>query len=156
MVSRAVVDDFLAQTHLAFVGASHDPKEFSHTVYRELAERGYQLTPVNPHAEEVEGDTCYPTVADIPADREVDGAIVMVPADAAAEVVQACIDRGIPRVWLHKGAGPSSVSDEAVGLCREHGIEVVDGACPMMFAEPVAWFHRVHRLGRTATGHVTA
>ncbi|MEZ5143777.1 MAG: CoA-binding protein [Acidimicrobiales bacterium] len=48
MPSRAVIDDFLAQEHLAFVGASHDPKEFSATVYRELRDRGYDLHPVNP------------------------------------------------------------------------------------------------------------
>ena len=31
MVSTAVVEDFLAQQRLAFVGVSHDPKEFSAT-----------------------------------------------------------------------------------------------------------------------------
>ncbi len=152
MPSRAVIDDFLAQEHLAFVGASHDPKEFSATVYRELRDRGYDLHPVNPHAAEIDGDACVATVAELP--DGIDGAIVMVPADASAEVVQACIDRGIPRVWLHKGAGPSSVSDDAVALCKEHGIEVVDGACPMMFAEPVAWFHRVHRWERKVTHQI--
>lgn len=48
------------------------------------------------------------------------------------------------------------MSPEAVALCREHGIEVVDGACPLMFSEPVGWFHRVHRVGRRLTGHVTS
>ena len=71
------------------------------------------------------------------------------------EVVQECIDRGIPRVWLHQGAGPSSVTDEAVALCREHGIEVVDGACPMMFMDDATWLHRVHRWGREVTHHLT-
>ena len=154
MPSRAAIDDFLAQDHLAFVGVSHDPKEFSASVYRELRDRGYELHPVNPHAAEIEGDACVDSVAELP--DGIDGAIVMVPADASADVVQACIDRGIPRVWLHKGAGPSSVSDEAVALCREHGIEVVDGACPMMFAEPVGWFHRVHRFEQVHTHHITA
>ena len=35
MPSTEVIQDFLAQHRLAFVGASHDPKEFSATVYRE-------------------------------------------------------------------------------------------------------------------------
>jgi hypothetical protein len=154
MPSRAVIDEFLSQRRLAFVGVSHEPKEFSASVYRALKERGYDLLPVNPHADEIDGDACYASVADLPDD--VDGAIVMVPADASAGVVQACIDHHIPRVWLHKGAGPSSVSEEAVGLCREHGIEVVDGACPMMFAEPVSWFHKVHRSERKLTHQITA
>lgn len=153
MVSRAVVDDFLAQQRLAFVGASHDPKEFSAAVYRELKQHGYQVFPVNPHAGEVDGDRCVPTVADLP--EGIDGAIVMVPAERSAGVVQECIDHGIPHVWLHKGGGPSSVSDDAVALCREHGVEVVDGACPMMFMEDASWFHRVHRWERKVTGQLS-
>ncbi len=154
MVSTAVIDDFLAQRHLAFVGVSHEPKEFSATVYRELKSHGYELSPVNPHAAEIDGDRCVASVAELP--DGIDGAVVMVPSDASAEVVQACIDRGIPRVWLHKGAGPSSVSDDAVALCREHGVEVVDGACPMMFMDDAAWLHRVHRWGREVTHHLTS
>jgi predicted CoA-binding protein len=153
MVSTAVIDDFLAQQRLAFVGVSHEPKAFSATVYRELKSHGYELSPVNPHADEVDGDRCVASVAELP--DGLDGAVVMVPSDASAEVVRACIDRGIPRVWLHKGAGPSSVSDDAVALCREHGVEVVDGACPMMFMDDAAWLHRVHRWGREVTHHLT-
>lgn len=153
MVSKAVVEEFLTHRRLAFVGASHDPKEFSANVYRELKRHGYDLHPVNPNAGEVDGDPCVASVAELPDD--VEGAIVMVPASASEEVVQACIDRGIERIWLHKGAGPSSVSDEAVALCEEHGVEVVDGACPMMFLEGASWFHRLHRWGREATGHLT-
>jgi uncharacterized protein len=152
MVSREVVDDFLDQDRLAFVGVSHEPKEFSAAVYRELKQHGYDLHPVNPHATEIDGDPCVADVAALP--DGIDGAIVMVPAVASAGVVQECVDRGIPRVWLHRGAGPSSVSDEAVALCREHGIEVVDGACPMMFMEDASWFHRVHRWERKVTGQL--
>lgn len=154
MVSTTVIDDFLAQRRLAFVGASHDPKEFSAAVYRELKAHGYELVPVNPRASEVDGDPCVAAVADLP--DGLDGAIVMVPPDASAGVVEACIERGIPRVWLHRGAGPSSATPEAVALCQEHGIEVVDGACPMMFLDGASWFHRLHRWGREKTGHLTA
>lgn len=154
MVSRAVIDDFLAQRRLAFVGVSHDPGEFSASVYRELKGHGYEMLAVNPHAQEVDGDPCVATVADLPDD--VDGAIVMVPPESSAGVVQDCIDHGIPRVWLHKGAGPSADTEEAVTLCREHGVHVVDGACPMMFMDDAAWFHRVHRWGREVTHHLTA
>jgi len=152
MTTRAVIDEFLAQKCLAFVGVSHDPKQFSAAVYRELRDKGYELLPVNPAAEEIEGDRCYHSVSELPL--HVDGAIVMVAADVSASVVQECIDHGIPRVWLHKGVGPSSVSAEAVALCSEHGIEVVDGACPLMFAEPVKGFHLVHRVERRVTGRL--
>ena len=28
---------------------------------------------------------------------------------------------------------------------RDAGVQVIDGACPLMFAEPVGWIHRLHR-----------
>lgn len=154
MASTAIIEEFLTHRRLAFIGVSRRPKEFSAAVYRQLRDRGYDLLPVNPHADEVEGDRGYRRIADLPPD--VEGAIVMVPAGASAEVVRQCLDRGIPRVWLHQGVGPSSVSAEAVALCRDHGVPVVDGACPLMFVEPVGWIHRAHRAGRRWAGHLTA
>jgi hypothetical protein len=44
------------------------------------------------------------------------------------------------------GAGRGAVSDEAVARCREAGVEVVAGACPFMFDEPVRGVHRLHRF----------
>ena len=151
MTNQATIDDFLAQKDVAFIGASRDPKAFSSSVYRELRSHGYSLYPVNPNADEVEGDRCYRSVADLPP--EVAGAIVMVAADRSATEVQACIDAGIPRIWLHRGVGPSSVSPEAVALCNEHGVPVVDGACPLMFAAPTG-VHRLHRFERKVTGRL--
>ena len=76
----------------------------------------------------------------------VDGVIVMVRPDAAEQVVREAIERGVPRVWLHRGVGTGAVSERAVELCRDAGVAVVDGACPLMFATPVGGVHRLHRL----------
>lgn len=152
MASRAAVDDFLAQRHVALVGASRNPKAFSSTVARELTGHGYTVDLVNPDADEIDGQRCYRSVADLPA--EVGGAIIMVSADRAADAVAACLDEGIPRIWLHRGVGPSSVSEEAVSLCQDRGIPVVDGECPLMFAEPAAAVHRIHRFERKLTGRL--
>jgi uncharacterized protein len=154
MVSRQRAEAVLRQGPLAFVGVSHNPKEFSASVYRTLRDRGVALIPVNPGAEEIEGDRCYHDVRQLP--DGVAGAIVMVPAARSAEVVDACAERGIERVWLHKGAGPSSVSAEAVARAHHHGLDLVEGACPLMFVEPVRGVHRLHRFARSARGAVTA
>ena len=154
MVSESAAREFLARGPLAFVGVSRDPHAFSASVYRELRQRGHELIPVNPAASEVQGDCCYPSVAELP-DR-VAGVIVMVTAERSADVVRACIERGFDRVWLFQGLGPSSVSDEAVALSREHGVQLIEGACPLMFATPVGWFHRIHRGSRRLAGDLTA
>ena len=51
------------------------------------------------------------------------------------QVVQQCVDLGIKRVWMHcmmgtkpgLGTGATSVSADAVKLCRENGISVIPG-----------------------------
>lgn len=46
----------------------------------------------------------------------------------------------------------SSVSEEAASICREAGIAVLDGGCPMMFLEPVDLAHRCIRWVLDRTG----
>jgi predicted CoA-binding protein len=143
MPSRAVIDDFLAQEHLAFVGASHDEKQFANSVYRHLRDGGRTMYPVHRSAEVIEGDTAHRTLAEVP--DPVDGVVIMVPPTTVASLTAEAIDRGIPRVWLHRGAGQRAVPIDAVELCHEAGVAVVDGACPLMFDEPVGGVHRLHR-----------
>jgi predicted CoA-binding protein len=146
MPDRKTIDDFLAQRHLAVVGVSRDSKQFANAVYRRLRAGGRVLYPVNAAAKSqtLEGDPSYPRLADVP--DPVDGVLVMVPAEAAAGVVREAVDRGIPRVWLHRGVGKGSVSSDAIDKCQAHGVAVVDGACPLMFEQPVRGVHRFHRL----------
>ncbi len=154
MISTEVVTSFLAGRRLAVVGASDERANFGRTVYRELKEHGYDVVPVHPTAASVAGDPCFAELAAVPG--PLDGVVVMVGGPRALGVVRACADLEIPRVWLFKGlGGPGAVSDEAVSLCREHGIEVVAGACPLMFLEPVGWFHRAHRGARHLNGSLT-
>jgi hypothetical protein len=151
MVSMQAVNEFLAQRHIAVVGASDVKGSFAKTVYRELRSHGYDVVPVNPTATSVDGDRCFPDLASVPG--VIDGALVMVNRDVSASVVGDCAARGIQRVWLFKGlGGPGAVSDEAVRIAREHGMSLVEGACPLMFLESPAWIHRVHRFVRRRNG----
>lgn len=153
MIDPAAARRFLAQPRIALVGASSDPKSFAHTIYRELRAHGNTVVAVNSRATTVQGDPCYPDLASVPGD--LDGVIVMVHRDKAIDIVRTCAERGVPRVWLFKGLGggsAGSVSDAAVELCHQLGIEVIPGACPLMFLEPVGWIHRIHRALRHSNG----
>ena len=144
MPSRASIDAFHAQEHIAFMGASRNPKAFANTVHRQLRD-GRTLYPVNSAgAELIEGDRCYRSLAELPG--PVDGMFVIVPAAATAGVVRDAVARGITRIWLHRGAGQEPVPAEAVEIARAAGVDFVDGACPLMFDEPVKGIHPAHRL----------
>jgi predicted CoA-binding protein len=145
------VGDFLAQRRIAVAGVSRtDSAAPANLVYRKLRDAGYAVTPVNPHAEQVEGDACAPDLASI--DGGVDGVVVATPPGEAEKIVQECAALGIRRVWMHRSFGQGSVSDAAVARCHEHGIRVIAGACPMMFCEPVDVPHRCLRWVLKVTG----
>lgn len=144
MPNRSDIEELLSQSHLAFVGASRDTKQFSNAVYRHLRSGGRTMYPVHPEVTTIEGDAAFASLADVP--DPVDGVIVMVKPEVARQVVDEAIARGIRRVWLHRGTGQGAVSEEAVADCRRAGVTVVDGACPMMFTEPVGFVHRAHRF----------
>jgi predicted CoA-binding protein len=137
------VREFLGLQRIALVGVSRDAKDFSRSLFREFRERGYDVIPVNPAAEEIEGARCYARVSDV-APR-ADGALVLTKAAQAAAVVRDCAAAGIRRVWLFQGGpGSGAVSEEAVAACREAAMTVIAGECPFMFLEGGSWIHRAH------------
>jgi len=137
---RDAAAEFLTQPRIAVAGVSRDPKQPANLIYRRLRDTGHEVFAVNPNAKEVEGDRCYRAVTELP--EHVDGVVVVTPPEASAAVVEDCALAGVPRVWLHRGIGPGSVSEEAIEACRAHGIAVIPGGCPNMFGATSDRGHR--------------
>lgn len=134
------VSAFLSGRRLAVAGVSRDSRQPANHIYRRLRDVGYEVAATNPGAREVEGDPCYPDLASVPG--RLDGVVIATPPNVTEEVVRACAERGVTRVWIHRSFGQGSVSDEAVDWARAQGMEVIVGGCPMMFCEPVDFGHR--------------
>ncbi len=147
---REAADEFLSQRRIAVAGVSRDAKQPANLIYRRLRDTDHEVFAVNPNAQEVEGDHCYGSVCAIP--DSVDGVVIVAPANAAVDVVRDCAASGVARVWLHRGLGPGSSSEEAVELCHEHGIKVIPGGCPNMFGATSDLGHRCMRAMLRATG----
>lgn len=146
--------DFLAQRRVAVAGVSRRGDVAANAVYRRLRTAGYDVFAVNPHADEVEGDPCYPDLASIPGGV---GAVVVATHPAvAADVVREAADLGVRHVWFHRGLGPGSVDAEAVRLAESLGLDVIAGGCPLMFLEPVDVGHRCIRWVSEVTGRLPA
>ena len=141
MVLRKSIDDFLSQKKLAVIGVSRDTKQFANSAYRLLKEHSYIVYPVNPYAERVENDRCYPNIKALP--EQIGGALVMLPPEKTMQVLPEIAESGIKHVWLQQGAE----SPQAIQFCKDRNINVVYGQCILMFAEPVAFYHRLHRWG---------
>ncbi|HSW28066.1 MAG TPA: CoA-binding protein [Longimicrobiales bacterium] len=148
------VRDFLAARRIAVAGVSRDANQPANLIYRRLRDTGHQVVAVNPAATEVEGDPCWPDLASVP--DAVDAVVVATPPAVAPAVVRAAADRGVPLVWMHRSFGEGSVSPEAVALCRERGIRVIVGGCPMMYCGRVDPVHRCMRWILDLGGRIEA
>lgn len=97
------VRDFLAQRRVALVGLSRNPKDFSHVVFREMSQRGYDMVPVNPAAAELEGRRCFARMQEI--SPPVDGVLIMTAARDTDRVVRDCMEAGVQKVPIAQQAG---------------------------------------------------
>lgn len=142
---QGAASTFLANKRVAVTGVSRHPENHgSNAIYRRLRERGYQVFAVNPNASEVEGDPSYADLRSIP--NGVDAVVIATRPEFAIDTMRECVDLGIKHVWMHRGVGPGSVSTSATEFGRQHGITVIDGGCPLMFAPTADLGHRVLRL----------
>jgi len=143
--------EFLAHKRVAVTGVSRHPESHgSNTVYKRLRDRGYEVFAVNPNAEEVEGDPAYNDLSSIPGG--VEAVVLATRPEIAEETMHECAELGIRHVWMHWGAGGSSVSEAATDYGRQHGITVIDGGCPLMFAPTADVGHKIMR--RVLAGRV--
>ena len=145
--------EFLARKRVAVTGVSRHPKGHgSNIVYQRLRTRGFEVFPVNPNADEVEGDACYHDLKSIPGGVE---AVVIGTRPASAEAtMRECAELGIKHVWMHRSFGTGSVSEAAAAYGRQQGITVIDGGCPLMFDPTADLGHKAMRFMCTLTGKV--
>jgi uncharacterized protein len=148
---KQAVSEFLGQRRIAVTGVSRTPQDHgANVVYKRLRERGFEVFPINPNADQVEGDTAYADLKSVPGG--VDAVVIATSPAHAETTVRECVDLGIGRVWMHRGPGAGSVSEEATRYGREHGVTVIDGGCPCMFGATADTGHKVmHFFG---VGHM--
>ncbi len=154
-----LVKDFLAQKKIAVVGVSDKRDTGCNLAYRKLKAAGYQVYAVNPHITEFEGAPCYPDLKSIPDKPEA--VFILTKPQTTEQVVQQCVEVGVKHVWMHcmMGVKPgaaktmTSVSQDAVKLCRENGISVIPGSCPNQFL-PSDFGHALMRKMWRAFGYM--
>ena len=143
---EAKAREFLAEKRIAVAGVSRDSGRHpaAKAIYHRLKNGAREVFAVNPNLELFEGAACYPDLSSVPGGV---GAVVIVTKPATTEeIVRQCVDAGVRWVWMHQSsASTSSVSAAAVDNCHRAGIDVIPGACPMMFGENVDFGHKCMR-----------
>lgn len=134
------IEPILRSRRLAVVGASATPRSFGNEAYRELKKRGYELFPVNPRYQEIEGDRCWQSLTDLP--QQVESALFVLSPKAAVSAVAEAKAAGVKYIWFQQLANYSA----AVKAAEDAGLKTVSRKCILKYAEPVQGIHSVHRL----------
>jgi len=110
----------------AVVGCSPDPGRASNRVAKFIQGHGYRVIPVHPGADEILGEPCWPSLADIPAEAGVEVVDIFRRSDQAGSHVDEAIAIGAKAVWLQLGV----IDEAAAARARDAGLEVVMDRCP--------------------------
>jgi len=118
-----LIKEFMAQKRFAIVGATNNTKKYGYEIFKNLKGRGYEVYPVNPRLEELEGVKCYPTLTDVPV--KVDVVDFVVPPGVTEATLEECKRLGLERIWLQ----PGSESEAALAFCHKNKLKVVHDTC---------------------------
>lgn len=120
-----VIRDVLGSTRtVAVVGLSRDPAKAARRVPSYLAAKGYDVLPVNPHADRILGKDAVGELSEV--EQEVDMVLVFRPSEEAGTVIRQAAERPEgPVIWLQEGIR----SDEEAREARERGRTVVQDLC---------------------------
>ena len=108
---------------VAVVGLSPRPERDSHEVAAYLKEQGYRIIPVNPNAEEILGEKCYPNLSAVP--DPVDIVDIFRRSDDVPPIVDEAIEQGARAIWMQLNI----IHQEAAQKAEAHGLDVVMDRC---------------------------
>lgn len=130
LLDDAAIRDLLrSRPRIAVVGASANPARPVYGVMTGLRLAGYDIVPVSPATESIDGHRCYPTLAD--AVREtgpVDVVDVFRRPDQCAEHAREAVAVGARCLWLQEGIA----SAEAGRIAHTAGLTVVMDRCTLV------------------------
>ena len=138
MTTLKQINEFIDSQPIAMVGVSRNSKKFGYAAFKELKEKGMNIIPVNPEADEIMGEKSYRNITSLPSD--VKGIIVFTKKDKTASVIKEAKEKGIRQIWIQQMAESKEALDELKGS----DINYINGECILMHYKP----HSVHKFHR--------
>jgi predicted CoA-binding protein len=124
---------------IAVVGLSKNELRASYFVGYYLRRHGYRVIPVNPRETEILGETCYPSLTDVP--EPVDVVNVFRAPAALPGIVDETVAIGAGALWCQFDV----VDVDAARTATDAGISVVMDRC--IKVEHARYIGRMHWLG---------
>jgi predicted CoA-binding protein len=124
---------------IAVVGLSKNELRASNFVGYYLHRHGYRVIPVNPRETEILGETCYPSLTDVP--EPVDVVNVFRAPEALPAIVEETVAIGATALWCQFGV----INLDAARTAAEAGVTVIMDRC--IKVEHARYIGRMHWLG---------
>ncbi|WP_027860591.1 CoA-binding protein [Marmoricola sp. URHB0036] len=124
---------------IAVVGLSNNHLRASYFVGYYLKRHGYQVIPVNPRETEILGQTCYPSLRDVP--EHVDIVNVFRAPDALPDIAREAVEIGADALWCQFGV----INEEGAQIAEDGGVTVIMDRC--LKVEHARYVGRMHWLG---------
>jgi len=124
---------------IAIVGLSDNELRASNFVGYYLKRHGYRVIPVNPRETEILGDTCYPTLLDVPV--PVDVVNVFRAPDALPQIAREAAKIHAATLWCQFGV----INEEGGQIAEDGGVTVIMDRC--LKVEHARYLGRMHWLG---------
>lgn len=141
---------------IVVVGAGRRVDSVGHAVLRNLRDSGYTgiLSAVNPHADEVAGVRCWPSVTAMPGSTDL--AVVCVPAAGVPDAVEECGRRGVRAVVvISAGLTGSELGSRLLDAVRRHGMRLVGPNCiGVANTDPAVGMNATFVRGEVPAGNV--
>jgi len=124
---------------IAIVGLSNNELRASYFVGYYLRRHGYHVIPVNPRQTEILGQTCYPSLLDVP--EPIDIVDVFRAPDALAGIARDAVAIGARVLWCQYGV----INEEGARIAEDGSLTVVMDRC--LKVEHARYVGRMHWLG---------
>jgi len=118
-------EEMLAKKVWAVVGANDNPEKYGNMIYKKLKSKGYEVYPVNPNYNEIDGDVCYKNLSSLPKVPEVIDMVVS-PRHGKG-IIEEAHRLDIKNIWLE----PGTYDDELISILEEKGMNYVK-ACVLV------------------------
>lgn len=132
-------EDFWRASSFAFVGNSAK-KGFPLLSYEKCKRLGKKAFAIDPSRDRIAGGPAFQDFAALP--EKVEAAVLEVPREDTAEWVKKAADAGVEHVWIHMNRDTPA----AVAVAKERGVQVLTGACAVMYVSHGPSIHAIHKL----------
>jgi hypothetical protein len=110
---------------IAIIGASNDRAKFGNKAVRAFLQQGYEVFPVNPKEQTIEGLRGFKSIADVPVRPHKIS--VYLPPPVLLKVLPDIAAKGCDEFWLN----PGTESEEVLAEAERLGLNVVQ-ACSIV------------------------